>query len=79
MLSSHVGTPRKHCIPVETPPQTNLPPDDSQSRELWLMLIYHLATVPANQVDVSLSEQHLERLEEAVFQVSEQLAAMGFR
>ena len=73
----HLVTPRKDCIPVETPPQANLPQDNSQSRKL--RLIYHLATVPVNQDDVSPSEQHLERLEEAIFQVSEQLAAMGSR
>ena len=77
MLSSHVSTPRKDFIPVETPPQANLPSDDNQSREL--RLIYHLPMVPVNQVDVSPSEQHLESLEDAIFQVSELLAAMGSR
>lgn len=77
MLSSHVSIPKKDCIPVETPPQANLPLDDNQNREL--RLIYHLAMVPVNQVGVSPSEQHLESLEEAIFQVSEQLAAMGSR
>ena len=47
----------------------------TKTREL--LFIYHRATVPVNQVDLGPSEQHLERLEEAVFQVSEQLAALG--
>ena len=46
-------------------------PTIAKVRELWL--IYHRPMVPVNQP----SEQCLERLEEAVFQVSEQLASMG--
>jgi len=46
-------------------------PTIAEVRELWL--IYHRAMVPVNQP----SEQCLERLEEAIFQVSEQLASMG--
>ena len=67
--------PEKIAFQLKLLPKQSYHQTVAKAREL--RLIYRRATVPVSQIDLSPSEQRLERLEEAVCQVLEQLAAMG--
>ena len=69
--------PEKTSFQLKLLPKQTYHQTIAKAREL--RLIFSRATEPVNQIEISSSEQRLERLEEAVFQVSEQLAAMGTR
>ena len=67
--------PDKIAFQLKLLPKQSYHQTVAKAREL--RLIYRRATVSVSQIDLSPSEQRLERLEEAVCQVSKQLAAKG--
>ena len=80
-LRFHLTTalPEKIAFQLKLLPRQTYHETIAKARELRLIFRRATDLEPVNQVDISPSEQRLEKLEEAVFQVSEQLAAIGTR
>ena len=80
-LRFHLTTalPEKIAFQLKLLPRQTYHQTIAKARELRLIFRQAIDLEPVNQVDISPSEQRLEKLEEAVFQVSEQLASIGTR
>ena len=80
-LRFHLTTalPEKIAFQLKLLPRQTYHQTIAKARELRLIFRRAIDLEPVNQVDISPSEQRLEKLEEAVFQVSEQLASIGTR